>query len=511
MVVLLFLFLTVAPVSGGQRLALSGASRTPSFGFVAGSDGADFLLDAPGRGVRFTPYALDLYLRGIRVRAGFQGANRHVAIEALEAFPGKSNVYRGGAGGWRVGVSRYQKLRYRELYPGIDLLFYEDHGLLEYDFVVSPGADPHAIRLHFDGADRIRVLRNGDLALRTSLGEVVHRKPRTYQVFEGKKIPVQGEWKIDKRGEAKFEIGAYDRRHTLIIDPVISFATLLGGKGFDAAFDAAVDEAGNLYVVGTVSADFPVTEKAIQPKFAGGIILDKQFGLGFGDAFVAKFRPDGSLAYSTFLGGTSGDTAMAVAVDHAGNAYVTGFTSSPDFPVTSGAFQPQYAGGSSSLGLPGEIGDAFVAKLDADGKIAYSSYLGGKGDEIGLAIAVDASGAAVIAGTTSSADFPVTGGVIQAQYSGAPFARGFLGLGDGFVTRISETGDAVVCSTYIGGNQADFLAGVALDSDGSIYLAGTTWSPDFPSTEASYKSTNRGRGDAILAKLNSSATLLVYT
>ena len=211
------------------------------------------------------------------------------------------------------------------------------------------------------------------------------------------------------------------------------------------------------------------------------------------------------------MGGSAGDTATAVAVDKLGNVYVTGFTSSFDFPTTSGAFQSKYAGSKIGAEAPFGVGDAFVAKLDSTGTVEYSSYLGGTGDEIGLAIAVEDSGSAVIAGSTSSADFPATEGAAQPKYGGAGFSRGFLGLGDGFITKINQTGSALLASSYLGGTEADYLAGLALDKEGNIYVAGATWSPDFPTTPASYKTIERGRGDAIVAKLDASATRLVYT
>jgi hypothetical protein len=225
----------------------------------------------------------------------------------------------------------------------------------------------------------------------------------------------------------RFEIGAYDRSLPLVIDPVVSYGTYLGGAGSDGAFSVALDSAGNIYVAGITAS----------PTSAAGFAPGRPFS-GTTDGFVAKFNAQGTaLVYATYLGGSDLDAAMAVAVDAQGNAYLTGGTNSRDFPVTSGAFQPRFGGtgGSSLPPFTGPVGDGFVAKLSPKGTLIYSSYLGGTSVDQGYGIAVDATGSAFVAGATSSPDFPVTPGVVQGVRHGYP---------DVFVARINPAGSSLL-------------------------------------------------------------------
>ena len=280
------------------------------------------------------------------LRMKLVGANPEGRVTGIEELPGKSNYFIGNdPGKWRTGVPLYAKVQYEEVYPGIDLLYYgTNQRQLEYDFVVSPGADPGNILLGFEGADELRLDKEGNLLLAADGGEVALKAPVLYQEVEGEKNYIAGGYVVEQNNQVAFEIAAYDASKPLIIDPVLSYSTYLGGSDTDVALGIAVDAAGNAYVTGlTGSANFP-TANALQAAFGGG----------FRDAFVAKLNAAGSvLDYSTYLGGSSFDEGLDIAVDAAGNAYVTGVTNSADFP-TANALQGTLDGGSF---------DAFVAKL----------------------------------------------------------------------------------------------------------------------------------------------------
>jgi hypothetical protein len=397
----------------------------------------------------------------------------------------------------------------------VDLVFYGRSQRLEYDFIVAPGANPGEIRLEFDGAEGIRVDSHGDLVVKTAAGEVRQHRPAVYQEVNGRRQVIQGGYALLSRRTAAFRIGSYDRTRPLVIDPVLSYATFLGGGSMDLAMDAAADASGNIYVVGgTTSRNFPVTSGAVQPAYAGGVDIMPEEGIGIGDGFVAKISPDGSsILYSTFLGGNDGDIAMAIAVDSSGNAYVTGFTRSGNFPITEGALQTSYAGGKNwSADFPFHFGDAFVTKLDASGALVYSTYLGGTGTDWAMAIAVDAAGNAHVVGATSSADFPTSEGAIQRTYAGGePVPDAFPGmdLGDGFVTKLNDKGTEILYSTYLGGSKSDLLSGIVVDASGASYVAGISWSKDFPATPGAYRAAGGG-SDVVVAKLNESGTALLY-
>jgi hypothetical protein len=268
----------------------------------------------------------------------------------------------------------------------------------------------------------------------------------------------------------------------LIIDPVFAYSSYLGGSGDDGAVKIAVDGAGNAYVTGhTASANFPVLGAA-QPVYGGG-----------GDIFVAKLNAAGNaLVYCTYFGGSGGDSGQGIAVDANGNTYIIGSTNSIDFPTTANAAQPTAGGGN----------DAFLVVLDSTGALVYSSYLGGSGLDVGTAVAVDDSGNAFVTGYTQSADFPVTGTVVQSTLAG---------VNDAFVTQISAAG-ATIYSTYLGGGGLDIARGIALDGAGNAYIAGYTQSADFPTTAGALQTTyGGGNADAFVAALDPAGANLIYS
>ncbi len=422
--------------------------------------------------------------QSIALRTRLVNANPETKVGGKDQLPGKVNYFIGrDPSKWRTNVPTYAKVRYNQVYPGIDLVYYGNQGQLEYDFVVKPGADPARIRLQVAGARKMYVDSQGQLVMRTAGGSVHWNKPRVYQETAGERHAVEGKYVLRRNHEVGFEVAAYNRAKPLIIDPVLLYSTYLGGSTIDDGLNIAADASGNAYVTGeTYSSDFPITAEAFQTTIAGP-----------SDAFITKLNPTGTaLLYSTFLGGGDTDGGFALALDSSGNAYVTGATGSSDFPTTAGAPQTIYGGGE----------DAFVTELDPSGaSLLYSSYLGGSDSEIGRGIAVDSSGNAYVTGETDSSDFPTTAGTFQTTYA----------VVDVFVTKFNPTGTALLYSTYLGGSGIERGYDIAVDSSGNAYVTGDTESSDFPVTAGAFQTTYGGFRDVFVTQLNPYGTSLLYS
>src|SRR5882672_3973814 len=316
----------------------------------------------------------------VALRMNLVGAARTPAVSGIDELPGKANYLIGkDQSKWRRNVPTYARVRYREVYPGIDLVYYGNQRRLEYDFVVAPGADPSKIVLGFKGAEKLAIDAEGDLVLHTSSGDLRQHKPIIYQNVDGVRREIDGSYVRKGAGRIGFKLAAYDRTQPLVIDPVLSYSTFLGGSAGEGIAGIAVDTTGAAYIAGsTGSADFPATAGAFDTSFNGGS----------SDVYVVKLNAAGSaLVYSTFLGGSAGDSAAGIAVDATGAVYVAGSTSSSDFPTTAGAFDTSFNGGN-----PFSSADVFVAKLDAAGStLVYSTFLGGSGNETSGGVAVDAA------------------------------------------------------------------------------------------------------------------------
>ncbi len=416
------------------------------------------------------------------VRMQLVGANAAPTVTGSDELPGTVNYFLGNdPAKWRTNVSTFARVEYDEVYPGIDLVWHGSQNQPEYDFVVAPGADPSAIRLGFSGAERVELNAAGDLVLHAGGQEFRQQAPLVYQEAGGQQQEVASRFVLDGP-QVTFAVGAYDAGRPLVIDPVLSFSTHLGGNGWDDAYDSALDPStGDILVIGsTESTNFP-TASPFQSTNRGG-----------SDAFVTRMRADGTaLIYSTYLGGSGSDLGYGLAVDAAGNAYLSGETTSLNFP-TANPFQPTNRGGS----------DAFVTQLSADGAaLVYSTYLGGSGDDrASRKVALDAAGNAYVAGATSSTNFP-TANALQ------PTLRG---VQDAFVTQLSAGGTALVYSTYLGGSGRESADGVAVDPAGNAYVAGQTESSDFPTRNA-VQPTFGGVADAFIAELKPSGAALVYS
>jgi uncharacterized repeat protein (TIGR01451 family) len=353
------------------------------------------------------------------LRMKLLGANPHPQVTGAEPQSGRTNYFIGrDSKQWRTQIESYAQVRYKEIYPGIDLTYYGNQRQLEYDFVVAPGGNPDAINLTFSGADKILIDADGALVLRTAAGDIRQHKPVLYQESNGQRLEIKGRYVIKRERKVGFEIEEYDRSKPLIIDPVLVYSTYLGGNAEDRSYSIAVDSSGSTYIAGrTSSTNFP-TPGSIQPAKAG-----------YDDAFVVKLNPAGTaIIYATYLGGTRGQWARSIAVDADGNAYVLGSTNSPDFP-TKNALRDSLRGGT----------DLFVTKLNADGSaITYSTFLGGSNNDGASGIAVDAGGNTYLTGNTFSTDFPLANALQDAKSgdaiftsadSGSTWSPGSKGLG----------------------------------------------------------------------------------
>jgi hypothetical protein len=511
------------------------------------------------------------------LRLGLVGANPAAPAVGLDRLPGVSNYFIGNdPSKWLTNVPNYGEVEYQNVYPGVNLVYYGNQGQLEYDFVLAPGADPGAIRLAVQGAQGARLDAQGNLVLHTAGGDVVQHAPVVYQDVGGKRQSVAGRFVLEGNGQVGFQVGAYDRAAPLVIDPVLVYSTYLGGSGNDFSTSITVDSAGNAYITGgTSSLNFPTTPGAVQTSYSGSsaysdVFISKLNASGTalvystylggssygghgaaiavdasGDAyitgqaagsnfpttpgafqqqssvngpFVTELSPTGSaLVYSTYLTGSSGaDEGLGIAVTAAGNAYITGYAVSTDFPTTPNSFDPvfhwsvYYYGGSM----------AFVSELNPTGSgLVYSTYLGGSTDEAdgygdqGNGIAVDSAGGAYVAGVTDATDFP-TANAFQATNLSQNYANGF---GTAFVSKLNATGSALIFSTYLGGSGGSQANAIALDASGAAFVTGNvyganspTGSTDFPLTPGAFQTTYSG-GDAFVTKFNTSGTGLVYS
>jgi hypothetical protein len=415
------------------------------------------------------------------VRIAFAGANDAPRVAGVGDVVSHSNYLTGNdRASWRTSVASYSRLRYQDIYPNVDLIVYGHERQIEYDLVIGPHTSPASIRLAVTGG-KASVDDLGNLLINTSVGRVSLSRPRAYQNIGHLRREITAGYRVIGSREIGFSVEDYDDTKPLVIDPVLAYSTYLGGSEWDWPNAIKVDRIGNAYICGfTGSLNFPTTTGQMVPG-------------GSSDAFIAKIRPDGSLEYSTFLGGVGADTAQALAVDASGTVTLTGETQSTDFPVI-GAMQPTYAGG------PG--GDAFIAKLDASGStLLYSSYFGGSGTDAGVAITTDGTGTMYVAGLTNSVDFPLVT-PLQSRFGG--------GFADAFLAKLNAEGTALLYSTYLGGSASDEPSGMTVGPAGEIYIVGGTFSNDFP-VVAALQSQLSGIEDGFVAKLRADGSALTYS
>jgi len=437
------------------------------------------------------------------VRLRFTGASPNLQMEAVDRLPGVSNYYRGNdPSKWRTGVAQFGKVRYRQIYPGVDLVFYGRGRELEYDLIVAPGADPSQIRIELEGGEETTLDSSGNLVLRTDAGPLRLRKPLVYQENDGGREEVTGRFALHaiepqsgaarSSPEVSFEVTNYDRDRALIIDPIFKRHFRRGGTNGDTPLSVTALPGGLICAVGsTASLNFPVTPGAAQPTHAAPTGLD---------AWVGFLNRDGTkLISSTYFGGDGDDEALAVAVDQFGIAHVTGYTQSANFPVH-GSLAQAYGG----------QGDAFMAAFSISGASLYSLYYGGSGVDQGNGIAVGADDSIYVSGWTRSTDLPTAGALQAVNLGGVDF----------FVAKLNRAATHFDYATYLGGNNHEHPAiggviknsnlptgGIDVDSAGNAYVTGTTASSNFPKVNA-YSANAAG---VFLSKLNPTGSALLYS
>ena len=513
------------------------------------SDDAKFMVKTSHEAIYFTPsgvlFALSSENNTSIVGMSFENAGPN-RLSGEDVLPGTANFFIGNnSSQWITDISTYSSIKYESLYPGIDLIFKGTDGNLKHELLLKPGADPAKIVLTYSGQDSLSLDKNGSILIKTAAGNLTDSAPFCYQDINGSRLAVDGKYRRIDDKRIGFDLNNYDRSLPLVIDPLLRYSTYLGGRETDDGYSIAVDSSGNAYITGdTNSTDFP-TENAYQAANAGGrdafivklnpagnkLVYSTYLGgsdndIGWGiaidrsgnayitgwtnstdlpiknayqsaiagerSAFISKLSPAGNkLVYSTYLGGSGDDNAgWSIAIDRDGNAFVTGWTNSTDFP-TKNAYQSAIAG----------VRDAFIAKLSPAGnKLVYSTYLGGSKFDEGHGIAVDSSGNAYVTGETGSINFP-TENAYQAANAGER---------DAFVAKLSPAGNKLVYSTYLGGSRGDEGTGIAVDRSCNAYVAGGTGSVNFP-TENAYQLSNAGCSDVFVTKLNPAGNKLVYS
>jgi len=410
-------------------------------------------------------------------------------------LPGTVNYFSGrDPAQWRTGIPTFRDVRYRNVYPGIDLTWRGESSRLEFDFEVAAGSNPNDIRLHLDGARRLRLDRDGTLVITGQHETLRLQKPLASQTMGGRTQPVPATFELDRNKTVRFRLGSYDHTRPLLIDPILNYSTYVGPSGYPDGI--AVDPAGEAYIAGLTYNGFPTNTGSIQSAPA-------QKPNGGWSAYVAKLNSTGTaLLFATYLSGDGNDQAYGLTTDSTGNVYVVGTTSSTNFPVTQGAYQ-------TTNREP--AGTTFIAKIDSTGtQLLYSTLLGGSTRSWGYGVAVDSGGNAYIAGNTYDTDFPVTPGAFQTSVSKSSSQDW-----TGYVAKLNPVGSALVYSTLLGGSAADLPLAIHVDANGDAFVTGSTKSPNFPITTGAFQSVNKaaavGDETAFVTEVNPSGTALVYS
>lgn len=461
---------------------------TPCGAFIGMRVSADDS-DRDGIGKSSRGHDLTAAIKTVVLKSGFSashGKKRAVTPHLAEPTHHIVSFMKGPREHWQTGLTTYRTLVYDQVWDGITLEYLAYQDRLEYRLVLEPGSNPSNIVME-TGAEQLEVLEDGGLLAHLAGGTLRISRPIAYQEIEGQRIEIDVAYAPMTDGRYRFDLADYDPTQELIIDPELTWSTYLGGPGgagTEQADSIAVDASGNAYVTGaTPAGDWPATIGSFDDTWNGGSQ----------DAFVAKIDATGTvLSYATYLGGSAGDKGKGIAVDDSGNAYITGETSSSDFPTTAGAYD-------QTIGFYGA--DAFVCKLNSTGTaLVYSTFLGGSSSDSADAIAVDGSGNAIVVGGCS-VGFPTTTGVFDASYNGG---------GEAFVSKISADGSALIFSTFVGGSGSERAYDVVLDSSENIHFVGQTTSSDFPTTSGAIQETSGGSQDAFIGKLSSDASTLIY-
>jgi len=464
LVLILFSFIATAQTISPANLALYFEASPNQTEFLSSGNGYQFTITASG---------VQISLRESSARAAtaqmrFAGADPAAQIHGGDEMPGKINYLIGNdRSKWQTGLPTFGNVQVTELYRGINMVFHGNQRQLEYDFSIAPGANPDAIKMQFDGVDKISVTPLGDLILKIAGHEIRQPKPEIYQMIDGARKNIAGGYKILESRTVAFEVAQYDRFQPLVIDPVLGYSAFFGGNVSVKGFALALGPGNSLCIAGETFSTHFSTVGAVQTNFAGGV--------NNGDAFVAKIDQTGTnLIYLTYLGGSDEDAAYGLAVDANGNTFVTGFTDSPNFPTNNSLF-PHIPGKPIGSVYPAS---AFVAELGPYGtNLIYSTYLTGSNENVATSIAVDSSDNAYVVGYTYSGNFKVTASALQPHLA---CSNNIYLNANGFLTEIASNDTSLLYSTFLGGTNYDVAEGVALDSSNDVLVTGYTGSFNFP-------------------------------
>ena len=452
---------------------------------------------------RAAGYTMSLSTRGAtiawshkkHVEISLEGSNREPAIEALDRLRARTDYYLGSREHWRTNVASYSRIRYRGVYPGVDVIYYGNQGQLEYDLVLQPGADPRAIHIRFRGTANASISPEGDLVLDSGSDRMLQKKPVVYQEdpLSSVRHEVRGRYVMLARNLVGLRVEGYDRRRPLVIDPTLVYCTYMGGTGTDRVTAAKLTADGKLYITGsTDSGQMPYIDGAYD-NFNDGLV---DIFVTILDTTQSNYPP----IYFSYLGGTSNDTPLGLDVDSSGVIYLTGNTDSLDFPMAGSSVQTTATSGFTA---------AFVAKLDPSQyggvSLVFSTYLSGTtGNDSGNGIAVDKNGLIYVIGNARSSDFPLTANA---------YAPVIWGPQDIFVCQIDPNAGALVYSTYLGGEDVDDGRAILLDANGLVYFAASTMSTQFPMAGYSYNGFPAGTLDIVVGVMDlskSGTDSLVY-
>ena len=462
----------------------------PAVRYAARANGYALLLTAGGPVVAFPGSG--------RVDIRLLDSNRAAPIEAIDPLPSHTDYFLGNREHWHTGIPNYSRVRYRAVYPGIDVVYYGNPSRLEYDFVLQPGADPSAIRLKFRGAGRLTITPEGDLAFESAGTRILQEKPAIYQQ-DGRtatRRAVQGRYVLMARNVVGIRLERYDRSEPLVIDPTLVYSTFMGGSGADQITAARLDSAGHLYVAGsTATNDLVATTNTYQAAIAGltdifVAIIDTTPGNGF------------PILYFSYAGGTGTDIPLAMVLDSSNNIYLTGTTDSTDFPTAGSAVAT--AGGGTNI-VSGFVFELNPGLSSGTSSLVYSTYLGGTtGNQSANGIALDSGGNIYVIGSTKATDFPVTASAYQSTLNG---------LQDAFLCEITTASSTLIYSTYLGGELEDDGRGIVVAPNGKVYFAANTNSSQFPLAGVAYGSSLVGNYDIIIGAMDmtqSGSGSLVY-
>ncbi len=524
---LALLFTIVLPTFGSEAPRKFG--KLPmSFEANRGQTDAEVKFLARGHGYMLflTPEAAVLKLRegranGLVLRIKPVGGSPTVQIGGEGELPGKSNYFLDtDPKHWYTNIPTYRGVRYAQVYPGVDLVFYGRQGQVEFDYRLAPQAETRQIVMEYEGANELKI-EQGALLIRVGEKWLRQDKPSAYQQtgIGGQRSEVKAEYVLLGRNRVGFRVGAYDRARELVIDPILKYSTYLGGafSPQPGQFSAntfgravAVDSTGHAYVAGeTTTTDFPTTSGAYDRTSAGGGTSDNG-GSEMGVAYVTKFNTTGTgLIYSTYIGGNGMSGVYGVAVDGSGNAYITGQTGTSKYPTTAGAFQTTFKGPTCDTSSYFCQGDAFVTKLNASGSgLVYSTFLGGTDYDTAAAIAVDGSGNAYVTGGTQSTDFPVKNAFQPKINTDTNCSNGRASnCGNAFLTKLNSTGTGLIFSTYYGSGFGTDGRGITVDSSGNAYVTGSTAFTSGLRSTRNFGGTSDGYGGYVL-KVSSSGGFL---